>query len=111
MLARESVVQHSPLFVAAEVREIEGRDREVNTLLSLATAIEADWLRELFPEDLKSELHVQFDSTAKRGLINLIMEDLIDSLVKNLKKGNRVRLADCLAFVGMSRNRHIAIQA
>ena len=25
--------------------------------------------------------------------INLIMEDLIDSLVKNLKKGNRVRLA------------------
>jgi DNA-binding protein HU-beta len=25
--------------------------------------------------------------------INLIMEDLIDSLVKNLKKGNRIRLA------------------
>ena len=25
--------------------------------------------------------------------INLIMEDLIESLVKNLKKGNRVRLA------------------
>ena len=55
-----------PLFVAAEIREIEGRDREVNTLLSLATAIEAEWLRELFPEDLKSELHVQFDATAKR---------------------------------------------
>jgi len=66
LLARESVVQHSPLFVAAEIREIEGRDREVNTLLSLATAIEADWLSELFPEDLKSELHVQYDSTAKR---------------------------------------------
>ena len=66
LLARESVVQHSPLFVAAEIREIEGRDREVNTLLSLATAIEADWLRELFPEDLKAELHVQFDSTARR---------------------------------------------
>ncbi len=66
LLARESVVQHSPLLVAAEIREIEGRDREVNTLLSLATAVEADWLRELFPEDLKSELHVQFDATAKR---------------------------------------------
>jgi ATP-dependent helicase HrpB len=66
VLARESVVQQSPLFVVAEIREIEGRDREVNTLLSLATAIEQDWLRELFPDDLKSELHVQFDSTARR---------------------------------------------
>ena len=64
VLARESAVQHSPLFVAAEVREIEGR--EVNTIFSLATAIEADWLRELFPEDIESDLHVQFDSTARR---------------------------------------------
>ncbi|MGA3285623.1 MAG: ATP-dependent RNA helicase [Verrucomicrobiota bacterium] len=64
VLARESAVQHSQLFVAAEVREVEGR--EVNTILSLATAIELDWLRELFPDDLKSELHVQFDATAKR---------------------------------------------
>ena len=64
VLARESAVQHSPLFVAAEVREVEGR--EVNTILSLATAIEEDWLRELYPEDMESSLHVQFDSTAKR---------------------------------------------
>jgi ATP-dependent helicase HrpB len=52
------------LFVAAEVREVEGR--EVNTILSLATAIEVDWLREFYPEDMESSLHVQFDSTAKR---------------------------------------------
>ena len=64
VLARESVVQHSQLLVAAEVREVEGR--EVNTILSLATAIELEWLREFFPDDLKSELHVQFDATAKR---------------------------------------------
>jgi len=64
VLARESVVQHSPLFVAAEVREIEGR--EVNTIFSLATAIESDWLRELFPEDMKSDVHVQFDAQARR---------------------------------------------
>ena len=64
VLARESSVQHSPLFVAAEVREVEGR--EVNTILSLATAIEVDWLRELYPEDMESDLHVQFDSTARR---------------------------------------------
>jgi ATP-dependent helicase HrpB len=66
VLARESSVQKSPLLVVAEIREVETRDKEVNTILSLATAIETDWLRELFPEDLESDLHVQFDSTAKR---------------------------------------------
>ncbi|HEY5297495.1 MAG TPA: ATP-dependent RNA helicase [Verrucomicrobiae bacterium] len=68
VLARESKVQHSPLFVVAEIREIGGRDNEVNTILSLATAIEVEWLRELFPDDLKSDLHVQFDAQQKRVL-------------------------------------------
>ena len=68
VLARESKVQHSPLFVAAEIREVEGRDREVNTILSLATAIEADWLRELFPDDIKSVVQVEFDAQQKRVL-------------------------------------------
>ncbi len=68
VLARESVVQHSPLFVPAEIREIEGRGGEVNTILSLGTAIETEWLRELFPDDLKSDLHVQFDAQQKRVL-------------------------------------------
>jgi ATP-dependent helicase HrpB len=66
VLTRESVVQHNPLFVVAEIREVEGRGGDVNTILSLATAIEEDWLRELFPEDMASDLHVEFDSTAKR---------------------------------------------
>ncbi len=66
VLARESVVQHAPLFVVAEVREVEGKDEEVRTILSLATAIEADWLRELFPEDIKGDLKVQYDPTQKR---------------------------------------------
>jgi ATP-dependent helicase HrpB len=68
VLTRDSKVQHSPLFVAAEIREVEGRDREVNTILSLATAIETEWLRELFPDDLQSELHVQFDPRERRVL-------------------------------------------
>lgn len=66
VLARESVVQHSNLFVAAEIREVETRDKEVNTILSLATAIEADWLREFFADDIQTELKVQFDPTQKR---------------------------------------------
>src|SRR5207247_9153513 len=44
LLARESVVQ-SPLFVAAEVAEVQGR--ELNVVLSLATSIRAEWLGQL----------------------------------------------------------------
>ncbi len=68
VLARESCVQHAPLFVAAEVREIEGRDEELRTLLSLATEIEEAWLRELFPDDFESTQHVAFDSHERRVL-------------------------------------------
>jgi ATP-dependent helicase HrpB len=66
VLARESMVQHAQLFVAAEVREVEGKDEEVRTILSLATAIKADWLRELFPEDIHGDLKVQYDPMQKR---------------------------------------------
>jgi len=66
VLARESVVQKEPLLVVAEIREIGGRDNEVNTILSLATAIKPEWLHELFPEDIKGETHVQWDAQAKR---------------------------------------------
>jgi ATP-dependent helicase HrpB len=66
VLARESVVQQKELFVVAEIREVETRDKEVNTILSLATAIEPAWLTELFPEDMESDLRVAFDATQKR---------------------------------------------
>ncbi len=65
-LTRESVAQDAKLFVAAEVREIEGRDKEVNTLLTLATVVEPDWLRELFTDDINSQIRVFFDATARR---------------------------------------------
>ncbi|MFN7138428.1 MAG: ATP-dependent helicase HrpB [Limisphaerales bacterium] len=66
VLARESVVQRNPLFVAAEVREVEGRDKSINTILSLATAIEMDWLRELYPEDFTATSKVFYDEATKR---------------------------------------------
>jgi ATP-dependent helicase HrpB len=66
VLARESVVQSSPLLVVAEIREVEGKDNTVQTLLNLATAIEEKWLRELFPADLASASRVFYDSTARR---------------------------------------------
>lgn len=66
VLARESAVQSSPLLVAAEVREVEGKDKSVNTLLSMATAVQEEWLRELFPEDINSQVAVFYDATSKR---------------------------------------------
>ena len=66
VLARESAVQASQLFVAAEIREVEGKDKTVNTILSLATAINESWLRELFPDDLQTASRVFYDPTTKR---------------------------------------------
>jgi len=66
VLARESAVQDSPLLVVAEVREVGGRGGEVNTILSMATAIEVEWLRELFPGDWDRRVRVWYDSVAKR---------------------------------------------
>jgi ATP-dependent helicase HrpB len=67
-LARESVVK-APLLVAAEVREVEnraGRERNLNVVLSLATAIREGWLRELFPADFSEGRAVAYDAALKR---------------------------------------------
>jgi ATP-dependent helicase HrpB len=65
-LARESVVQNSNLLVAAEIREVEGKDKTVNTILSLATVVDQKWLQELFPEDIAGSPRVFYDITTKR---------------------------------------------
>ena len=67
VLARESVVAHgTKLLVASEVREIESSEKEREVLLTLATRIDEAWLRELFPESLRDETRVEFDSTLRR---------------------------------------------
>ena len=66
VLARESVVHRASLLVASEIREIESSEKERQVLLTLATRIEEDWLRELFPEAFADRIDVAFDSTARR---------------------------------------------
>ncbi len=66
LLARESCIQKSPVFVAAEISEIEGRGGEVNVLLSLATAVEEAWLKEIFPDDFRETRNVIYDEQQKR---------------------------------------------
>ncbi len=66
-LDRASVVRHSPLFVAAEVHEIQtAKGGEMEVRLSLATAVEAAWLEELYAEDLRTLREVTYDPAARR---------------------------------------------
>lgn len=64
-LMRESVVQNSPLFVAATIREVSGRTGEM-TLLGLATAVKREWIQEMFPDQITTKVEHLFDRTHKR---------------------------------------------
>ena len=64
-LERDSVVRHSPLIVASDIREIEG-SRELNVRLGCCTAIKEEWLTELFPADVCEQKTVFFDPVLKR---------------------------------------------
>jgi len=68
LLARESAVHEAPLIVASEIREIESSDKERQVLLTFATKIEEEWLRELFSEAFREETVVAFDSAQRRVL-------------------------------------------
>lgn len=64
-LARESVVQNSPLFVTSSIREIPGRNGNL-TLLGLATAVKREWIEEMFPSQISVSVEHLFDRTHKR---------------------------------------------
>lgn len=73
-LAKESLVQSSPLFVASEIREIGQHDGEVRTLLSMVTAIKQEWLMDLYPDEFLREIEVFFDAQARRVFAEEICE-------------------------------------
>ena len=79
VLARESVVQKSPLLVAGEIREIQGRNDELIVLLSQVTGVREEWLRELFPEDFRAVDQNFFDSVTRRvqQKRDLLFRDLV----------------------------------
>jgi ATP-dependent helicase HrpB len=66
VLARESCIQKAALLVAAEISEIGRGDGDVSTLLTLATAIEEPWLKEIFPDDYREVRGVTYDESIKR---------------------------------------------
>lgn len=64
-LRRESSVRSARLIVAAEIDEIQARG-EVTTFLSLCTAVEEPWLRELWPQDFSERATVRYDASQRR---------------------------------------------
>ena len=64
-LVRETAVQEAPLFVAATIREVEGRNGGL-TLLGLATAVRREWLEEMFPQHINARVEHLFDRGHKR---------------------------------------------
>lgn len=65
-LMRESVVQNSSLFVVASIREVPSRGSENLTLLGLASAVKREWIGEMFPQHVNSQVSHLFDRTHKR---------------------------------------------
>lgn len=63
-LDEDSCVRNGPAFVAAEITEVEAR--EIITHLRRATAIDPEWLKELFPEDLTLTDGATYDEIRRR---------------------------------------------
>jgi ATP-dependent helicase HrpB len=50
---------------------VESSDRNLNTLLSLATAIKPEWLEELFPGDIQATTGVDYDPSSRRVIAEM----------------------------------------
>lgn len=78
-IARESAVRNSPLVVAAEIHEIEGRGGDLNVLLTLVTAVRREWLSELYPDEFSETVDVTYDPAAKKVVARgqVLFRDLV----------------------------------
>ncbi len=97
VLARESVVQRARLLTASEIREVESSDGERQVLLTLATAIKEEWLRELFPEAVAEKTELTYDPALRRVIGRAVT--LFHDLVLDEKKSERVPTAEAAAIL------------
>ncbi len=68
LLSRDSSVDDAELFVACEASEIGNQRGQVTTVLSHCSAIERDWLEDLYPYAFESGDSVFYDEKRKRVL-------------------------------------------
>jgi len=77
-LLAESAVQKAEFFLALDARHDQrGQNRQV--LVRIASAIEVDWLEQLFPQSIRRERSVVFDSQRERvvGVDAVYYRDLL----------------------------------
>lgn len=82
----KSIAREASLFLAAEMMEIEGRERVVR--LSRCVAIDEAWLEEFFPGEMKEESGVVFDEIARR--VVAVRQRKFRGLVLEEKRGGEV---------------------
>ena len=63
-LVKGSVASSEKIIVAAEVAEVQGKD--VSVMISKATSIKMDWLKDVFPDKVKDEEVCRYDVATKR---------------------------------------------
>jgi ATP-dependent helicase HrpB len=97
VLVRESVVHRARLLTASEIREVESSEGERQVLLTLATAIEEDWLREFFPEAVSEKIEVSYDISLRRVVGQSIT--LFHDLVLQEKKTEQVPASQAAAIL------------
>ncbi|MBD3316128.1 MAG: ATP-dependent helicase HrpB [Chitinivibrionales bacterium] len=78
-IAPESGVRKSELFVSCDIREIEKSRGGMQVKLSMNTAIEREWLTELFDDDVAHERRVYFDKKTGKVICerNTTFRDLV----------------------------------
>ncbi len=78
-LSRDSVVRDANLIVAAQITEIGATRGQTGIVLNLATALELDWLEELFLNDFKEERKASYDRSTKRVIVEhrTLFRDLV----------------------------------
>ena len=79
LLTKESAASESRLLVAAEISEIGQGSGDVRTQLSMATAIDEQMLRDLFPEDFVDRNDFFFDTAGNRVVkrVEKVFRDLV----------------------------------
>lgn len=82
----KSIARESPLFLAADMMEVEGRERVVR--LSRCVALKEDWLEELFPGETTEDCGVIFDALARR--VVAVRQRTFRGLVLEEKRGGEV---------------------
>jgi len=82
-LHAKSVVKQSPLFLAAEIMEVEGRERTV--ILSRGVEVDEGWIA---PDEITESENVVFDEVARR--VVAVRQRCFRGLVLEEKRGGEV---------------------